>query len=160
MLSGLAADRNRRPQSALLLAGGLQTIADQMEAAGTSRQISDGSVITHPSHQTESTTVGEITVSELPPATTLDPSFFPPPSARMSGFEPTSPYPAPVGSPVFQPHRSRSQGAIPVQATRMGRATPPGAITSSKPVSYYVLLGVSALALFAISMFITILVLR
>ena len=39
MLSGLAADRNRRPPSALLLADGLQTIADQMEAAGTSRQI-------------------------------------------------------------------------------------------------------------------------
>jgi hypothetical protein len=37
---------------------------------------------------------------------------------------------------------------------------PPEALTSSRPASYYVLLGVSALALFAISMFITILVLR
>ena len=38
--------------------------------------------------------------------------------------------------------------------------TPPSeALTPSRPVSYYILLGLSALALFAISMFLTILVL-
>jgi serine/threonine protein kinase len=122
MLSGLAADRNRRPPSALLLAEGLQTIADQMEAAGTSRQISDRSVITHPSHQTE------------------------------------------PGPPVFQPSPQPVAGSYPGSSNSYGTSQlttpPPEAITLSKPVSYYVLLGVSALALFAISMFITILVLR
>jgi hypothetical protein len=50
MLSGFAADRNRRPPTALLLAEGLETIAGQMEAAGTSRLASKGSGITprHP----------------------------------------------------------------------------------------------------------------
>jgi eukaryotic-like serine/threonine-protein kinase len=164
MLSGLAADRNRRPPSALILADGLQAIADQMEGAGTSRQISDGSVITHPSQRTEPATVGETTVSELPPATALHPSFFPPPSARMSGFEPASPYPAPVGPPVFQPSPQPVAGSYRGSTNSYGTSQlttpPPEALTSSKPVSYYVLLGVSALALFAISMFITILVLR
>lgn len=37
---------------------------------------------------------------------------------------------------------------------------PPATPTRSRPVSYYILLRVSALALFAISMFLTILVLR
>jgi hypothetical protein len=55
-----------------------------------------------------------------------------------SGFEPATPYHAPVGSPAFQPS---------------------DVLTPSRPVSYYILLGVSALALFAISMFLTILVL-
>ena len=164
MLSGLAADRNRRPPSALLLADGLQTIADQMEAAGTSTRTADGSVITHPSHQTAPPTVSEITVSELPPATAPDPSFFPPPSARVSGFEPAGPYPAPVGPPVFQPTPQPVTASYPSSGNSYGTSqltTPPQeALTPSKPASYYILLGVSALALFAISMFITILVLR
>jgi hypothetical protein len=37
---------------------------------------------------------------------------------------------------------------------------PPEVAAASRPVSYYILLAVSALALFAISMFVTILVLR
>ena len=102
MLSGLAADRNRRPPTALLLADGLEAIASDMQAAGTSRQVSDVSVITHGSRLTEPPRDSEITVSEPPPATAFDPSFFPPPSAPMS-VEPASPYPAPVGPPAFQP---------------------------------------------------------
>jgi eukaryotic-like serine/threonine-protein kinase len=136
MRSGLAADRNRRPPNALLLADALQTIAEQMDAAGVPTQAADGSVMTHASPG-RPPRAGEITVAE-PPATALDPSFFPPPSARMPGFEPATPYHAPVGSPAFQPS---------------------DVLTPSRPVSYYILLGVSALALFAISMFLTILLL-
>jgi eukaryotic-like serine/threonine-protein kinase len=137
MISGLAADRNRRPPTALLLAEGLETIADQMEASGAS--------------------------AELPPATTVDPSFFPPPAAAMSGFQPASPYPAPVGPPAFQPSPQSLAGSYassgePYATSQL--TSPPEALTPSRPVSYYVLLGVSALALFAISMFLTILVLR
>jgi eukaryotic-like serine/threonine-protein kinase len=137
MRSGLAADRNRRPPNALLLADALRMIAEQMDAAGLPTQEPKGNVVTHPSLRAEPPRAGENTVAE-PPATALDPSFFSPPSARMPGFEPASPYPAPVGSPAFQP---------------------PGALATSRPVSYYILVGVSALALFAISMFLTILVL-
>ena len=163
MLSGLAADRNRRPPSALLLADGLQTIADQMDAVGTSWQADDGNLITH-APQTMPPMISEITVSELPPATALDPSFFPPPSARVSGFEPASPYPAPAGPPVFHPSPQPVTGSHPSSGNSYGTSQlttrPPEALTPSRPASYYVLLGVSALALFAISMFITILVLR
>jgi eukaryotic-like serine/threonine-protein kinase len=163
MLSGLAADRNRRPPSALLLADGLQTIADQMDAVDTSWQAADGNLITH-TPQTKPPMISEITVSELPPATALEPSFFPLPSARLSGFEPASPYPAPVGPPVFQPSPQPVTGGHPSSGNSYGTSQlttpPPEALTPSRPASYYVLLGVSALALFAISMFITILVLR
>jgi serine/threonine protein kinase len=162
MLSGLAADRNRRPRTALLLAQRLEVIANEMQAAGTSRQFSDGSVIAHASPGTEPPSANEITVSEMQPATALDPSFFPPPSARMPDFEPASPYPAPMGPPAFQ------SSPQPVAGSYLGsgdpyppsRLTTPPSQAPSRPVAYYILLGVSALALFAISMFLTILVLR
>jgi eukaryotic-like serine/threonine-protein kinase len=137
MLSGLATDRNRRPPTALVLAQGLEAIATEMQPAGTSRQTSEGSVITYPPPRTE-------------------PSL-------ASGFEPPIPYPAPVGPPAYQPPPQpivsrylRSAGQAPSQLT----TRPPEAVTPSRPASYYILLGVSALALFAISMFLTILVLR
>ena len=104
MRSGLAADRNRRPPTGLLLADALQMIAKQMDAASIPTQEPNGSVVTHPSLRAEPPRAGEITVAE-PPATALE------------------------------------------------------ALTPSQPVSYYILVGVSALALFAISMFLTILVL-
>jgi eukaryotic-like serine/threonine-protein kinase len=47
LLSGLATDRNRRPPTALLLAQGLEAIGTEMQPGGTSRQSSEGSVITH-----------------------------------------------------------------------------------------------------------------
>jgi eukaryotic-like serine/threonine-protein kinase len=163
MVSGLAADRNRRPPTALLLAEGLETIAGQMDAAGTSRQVPNGSVITPPPPGPEPLSATEITVSELPPATALDPSYFPPPAARMSGFEPASPFPAPVGPPAFQFPQQPFAGSYlspgrPYATSQL--TTQPKALTPSRPVSYYVLLGVAALALFALSMFLTILVLR
>jgi serine/threonine protein kinase len=112
MLSGLAADRNRRPPTALLLADGLEAIAHQLAVAAPVTQPPVGNEIAHPSPHTD-----------------------------MSGFEPASPYPAPV---------MMSQLTASLQE----------ASEASRPVSYYVLLGVAALALFAISMFLTILLLR
>ena len=163
MLSGLAADRNRRPPTALLLAEGLETIAGQMEAAGTSRLASKGSGITPPTPRPVPPTASEITEAGLLPATALDPSFFPPPEARMSGFEPANPFPAPVGPPAFQPPQESSSGSYlssgnPYPTSQLTTRRP-NALTPSRSMSYYVLLGVSALALFAISMFLTILVL-
>jgi eukaryotic-like serine/threonine-protein kinase len=162
MLSGLAADRNRRPPTALLLAEGLETIAGQMEAAGTSRLASKASGITPPTPRPPRDS--EITEARLLPATALDPSFFPPPEARISGFEPANPFPAPVGPPAFQPPQESSSGSYlssgnPYPTSQL-TTRPPNALAPSRSVSYYVLLGVSALALFAISMFLTILVLR
>jgi serine/threonine protein kinase len=129
MLSGLAADRNRRPSTALLLAQRLEAVASDMQAA-----------------------------------TAQDPSIFPPPSARMPEFEPAGPYPAPVGPPAFQP------SSQPVAGNYLGSGDPyapsplttppPAALAPSRPISYYILLGLSGLAVFAISMLLTILVLR
>ena len=163
MISGLAADRSLRPPTALLLAEGLDTIANQMEAAGTSSPPSTG-LAGAPSPRTEQSGASEITLSEVPPATTIDPSFFPPPAVGMSGFEPASPYPAAVGPPAFQGSPQPLAGSYvssgdPYETSQL-TSSPPETLTRSRPVSYYVLLGVSALALFAISMFLTILVLR
>jgi hypothetical protein len=107
-------------------------------------------------------TASEITEAGLLPATALDPSLFPPPEARMSGFEPANPFPASVGSPAFQPPQASGSylsSGNPYPTSQL-TTRPPNALTPSRSVSYYVLLGVSALALFAISMFLTILVLR
>ena len=81
----------------------------------------------------------------------------------MSGFEPASPYLAPVGPPAFQPSPQSLAGSYvnsgePYATSQL--TSPPEALTPSRPVTYFVLLGISALALFAISMFLTILVLR
>jgi serine/threonine protein kinase len=141
MISGLAADRNLRPPTALLLAEGLDTIADQMQATGTSSQPATG-LASAPSPRIEQSGASEITLSE----------------------EPASSYPAPVGPPAFQsspqpPASSHINSGDPY-ATSQLTSSPPETLTRSRPVFYYVLLGVSALALFAISMFLTILVLR
>jgi eukaryotic-like serine/threonine-protein kinase len=158
MLSGLAADPHRRPPNALLLADALQTIAEQMDGAGIPTQALDGSVMTHPSPRAEPPRVGGIPAAE-PPATALDPSFFPPPSARMPGFAPATPYPAPAGSLAFQPS-PQLPGSYRENSSASGQLiAPPEARTPSRPVSYYILLAVTALALFAVSMFLTILVL-
>jgi eukaryotic-like serine/threonine-protein kinase len=158
MRSGLAADPHRRQPNVLLLADALQTIAERMDAAGIPTPAPDGSVMTHPSPRAEQPRAGEITVTE-PPATALDPSLFPPPSASMPGFEPAGQYLAPVGSPAFQPSPQLA-GSYRENSYPTGHlTTPPEAVTPSRPMSYYILLAVSALALFAISMFLTILVL-
>jgi hypothetical protein len=65
---------------------------------------------------------------------------------------------------AVQPPQESSSGSYvssgnPYPTSRL-TTRPPNALTPSRSVSYYVLLGVSALALFAISMFLTNLVLR
>jgi hypothetical protein len=129
------------------LADALQSIAEQMDAAGIPTPASDGSVMTHPS-------------PAEPPATALDPSLFPPPSAHMAGFKPARQYPAPVGSPAFQPSPQLG-GSYRENSYPTGHLTtpPPEGLTPSRPMSYYILLAVTAVALFAVSMFLTILVL-
>jgi hypothetical protein len=77
----------------------------------------------------------------------------------MPGFEPARQFPSPVGSPAFQPS-TQLTGSYRNSYPTGNLTTPPSeALTPSRPVSYYILLGLSALALFAISMFLTILVL-
>jgi serine/threonine protein kinase len=164
LISGLAADRNRRPPTALLLAEGLEAIAGQMEAADTSSGLANGRVGRSPSPRTEPPGASETTLSDLSSAATSDPPQFPPPSPGLSEFEPASPYPAPVGPPAFQTSPQPMAGGYlkseDPYATSQLTSPPPEALVRSRSVSYYILLGVSALALFAISMFLTILVLR
>jgi serine/threonine protein kinase len=160
MLSGLAADRNRRPPTALLLADALGAIADEMEPAGANGREPGGGAITTSSPRTQPPTPSEITKPDLPPVHEPDSSTTPQPhAAELSGFEPASPYPAaPAYQPLQQPFTGSylGSGNQHVQLT----ASPPEVIIASRPVSYYILLGLSALALFALSMFITILILR
>jgi eukaryotic-like serine/threonine-protein kinase len=143
MVSGLAADRNRRPPTALLLAEALQRIAGQMEPAAAFEQVPKTIMSAHPSP---------------------DPSFGLPPFAPMSGFEPASPYPAAPAQPAFQAPSQPLTGGYLSSATpyaiSQATASAPEAVEPARPVSYYIFLAVAALAVFAVSMFITILVLR
>src|SRR5512133_1247165 len=79
MLSGLAADRNRRPPTALLLADALETIAGQMDPTGASTQVPEASVMTYPAPRTQPPAASEITIPDLPPLTELDLSSASPP---------------------------------------------------------------------------------
>jgi eukaryotic-like serine/threonine-protein kinase len=140
MLSGLAADRNRRPPTALLLGDALESIANQMQAGGASTQLPEASLMTYPSPQTQPPTASENTRPDLPV---------------------TDPYQM---APAFQsqPSQFTSSYLSPGDPYAMSQLTtsPPEATAPSRPVSYYVLLAVSAFALFAISMFVTIWILR
>jgi eukaryotic-like serine/threonine-protein kinase len=159
MLSGLAADRNRRPPTALLLADALGAIADEMEPAGANGGALGGRVITTSSPRTQSPTANEITRPDLPPVSGPDSSSTSPPHAELSGFEPASPYPA---APAYQPLQQPLAGSYLSSGNPNAQLTtsPPEVTVASRPAPYYILLALSALALFAISMFITILILR
>jgi serine/threonine protein kinase len=158
MLSGLAADRNRRPPTALLLADALETIAGQMDPTGTSTQVPEASVMTYPPPRTQPPVSSEITRPDLPPLTELDLSSASPPNEGPS-FGTAGPYHA---TPAFQSPPSAGSYLSSVDPYAMSQLTtsPPEATARSRPVSYYVFLAVAALALFTISMFVTILVLR
>ena len=105
MLSGLAADRDHRPPTALRLAKALEMIAGQMEAAASARR----------------------------------------PHAIVSRHASSR-----VGPPMATARYPMSQVVAPTPET----AAP------ARSVSYYVFLALCALAVFAVSMFVTILVLR
>ena len=162
MLSGLAADRNRRPPTALLLAEALEAIAGEMERGRAAGRLPEATLITPPAARSASPTAAEIT-APVPRVTELARSF-PPPFAPMSGFEPASPYPAPPPQPAFQnPSQPLSGGYLGSDAryavSEMAAPAPRAVAADRRPVSYYVFLALSALALFAVSMFITILLL-
>ena len=158
MVSGLAADRNRRPPTALLLAEELERIAGPMEAAGTFGQAPETIMTPDPSPRIESPLAAEVTAPDLPPVTGPAPLFVPPPFASMSGFEPASPYPAVPAQPAFQaPSEPSSAAPYPMS---QAIASAPEAVEPGRPMSYYIFLAVAALAVFAVSMFVTILVLR
>jgi eukaryotic-like serine/threonine-protein kinase len=164
MVSGLAADRNRRPPTALLLAEALEMIAGQIEAAGASEQVPKTIMTAHPSPRIESPLAADVTAPDLRPATGPYPSFASPPLAPMSGFEPASPYPAAPAQPAFQgPSQLLTGGYLnsaPPYPVSQATASAPEAVEPVRPVSYYIFLALAALALFAVSMFVTILVLR
>jgi serine/threonine protein kinase len=157
MVSGLAADRNRRPPTALLLADALEAIAGEMRPAGAGSEVPNGSVIAGRSPRNQQSTANEITRPDLPPVP--KPSAMSPPSAAPSGFEPPRPHSSP---PAYQPTPQPFVGSYlksPDPQAVSQLTTTPKVVTASRPFSYYILLAVSALALFAISMFVTILVL-
>jgi serine/threonine protein kinase len=164
MVSGLAADRNRRPPTALLLAEELERIAGQMEAAGTFGQAPETIMTPDPSPRIESPLAAEVTAPDLPPVTGPAPIFVPPPFASMSGFEPASPYPAAPAQAAFQAPSEPLTGGYLSSAEpypmSQAIASAPEAAEPGRPVSYYIFLAVAALAVFAVSMFVTILVLR
>ena len=159
MVSGLAADRNRRPPTALLLADALEAIAGEMRPAGAGSEAPNGSVIAGHSPRNQLPTANEITRPDLPPVP--KPTSMSPPPATPSGFEPPRPHSSP---PAYQPSPQPFVGSYlnspDPQAVSQLTTTPPEVTSASRPFSYYILLAVSALALFAISMFVTILVLR
>ena len=140
MVSGLAADRNRRPPTALLLAEALEMIAGQIEAAGAFEQVPKTIMTARPSPRIESPLAAEVTAPDLPPVTGPYPSFAPPPLAPMSGFEPASPYPRGAGAagiprPIPAADRRLSQFRPAVRdepgnriGSRSGRACPPGVL--------------------------------
>jgi serine/threonine protein kinase len=143
MIAGLASDRNRRPPTALVLAEGLETIAQQMESGPrpvAPPSWAESSQMTHPA-----------------------PSVPHPPPTPQRFVSPAPAYPvasAPTPSPAFtgSPTPAAVSGVDPYASSMVfAEAAPPA---SGRRASYYVLLSVATLALFAISMFVTILVLR
>src|SRR6186997_2404267 len=98
MLSGLAADRNRCPPTALLLADALETIAGEMDPTGASTQLPDGSVIAGHSPRNQLPTANEITRPDSPPVP--KPTSMPPPPVTSLGFDPPKPHSSP---PAYQP---------------------------------------------------------
>ena len=163
MVAGLAADRNRRPPTALLLAEALETIARQMErgpsgapsSATGAGQPGEASVDTNPNRPSRPATKppAPAAVPSTPPVTTPSPPSAVQPypddvpeaqPAHVASLPPTYP-PTPYGEPNPQPVAT-------VEDQRQSR--------SRRSPSYYVLLVLAALALFAISMFVTILLLQ
>jgi eukaryotic-like serine/threonine-protein kinase len=174
MIAGLAADRNRRPPTALLLAEGLEAIAQQMEAARLpagpatpSRPHAEETVVTNPSaawppsaEVSQPAAYPAVSPSPVPPVSHLTPQ---PPVTAASAPEPVfagsmppayapEPYQVESPYPVENPYPVKNQSPVSVATT--GPETPP-----RRRASYYILLSVAALALFAISMFVTVLVL-
>lgn len=165
MVAGLAADRNRRPPTALLLAAGLETIAQQMESARPSAQTSPETPNAPPP---EATVVTNPSMVRPPAPAVSQPAAYPPvshPAAYPPVSQPTPPPPSTAPSapePVLaEPMQSAYTPELypPEPGYPVGLATAEPEPPARRRASYYVLLSIAALALFAISMFVTILLL-
>jgi serine/threonine protein kinase len=147
MVAGLAADRNRRPPTALLLAEGLETIARQMESP---RLTAPASQPTPPPEEATVVTNPSATWPATPAVSSPTPQ---PPLTAASAPEP-QPVFATSMSPAYAPEPYPAESSYPVSVATAGPETP-----TRRRASYYILLSIAALALFAISMFVTILLL-
>jgi serine/threonine protein kinase len=160
LVAGLAADRDRRPPTALLLAEGFETIARQMARrrprppgpAGRGGS-AEATVITNPNRPPASAPAS-------PPPGSLPPQ----PVTRSTPPSTIQPYDDPA--PAVAPSYAERPTFAPIPAAT---APPPPAPTTvadqpkrapRRAASYYVLLTLAALALFALSMFVTILLLQ
>jgi serine/threonine protein kinase len=155
MLSGLASDRNRRPPTALLLADAFDTLASQMQAAAATADPE----ATQPG-TTEPRTPAPDRRPEVPRGaptpTPRSPVTVEPQSAQPTTQPTTQPstQPSPVSvPPPYEVSRSVAQ-PITQPAAHPANGQP------RRPVSSYVLLALAALALFALSMFVTIVALN
>ena len=142
MVAGLAADRNRRPPTALLLAQGFETIADQMADRRTPeprRRARHHRRPRRPGDQPDAAGPVER-----------------PPDAAGVGSDPTV---RSTRRPAYLPPGPAAGQADPYAMSLISAAAEP-TTPPRRGVAYYLLLGIGALALFAISMFVTILLLR
>jgi serine/threonine protein kinase len=166
MVAGLAVDRNRRPPTALLLAEGLDTIARQMGAARLNGPT--GPATSSPAHPEATVVTNPSGLRPVPPLSRPAPSPAPshpvesppagqpptvPPFAAVSAAEPP-PQSAAAAAPAYHPTPYGAESSYPV-----GVAAAVSKPTARRRASYYIMLGVAALALFALSMFLTILAL-
>ncbi len=185
MISGLASDRNRRPPTAALLADALDTLASQMQAAavaGTRSEVTeprsdrpaDATVITQPSPMTAPPRTAPRPAPRPMPRPTPTSAATPTPPPPAGPYASGTPFPSPTPTPSSWPPGPSISQPEPVQSfVGGGSASPTTQPTGTapavaprqdsdparRPTSYYVLLGVAALALFALSMFVTILIL-
>ena len=162
MVAGLAADRNRRPPTALLLAEGLETIVRQMERGRRRRgRASWTTPASRPTRRWSPTPAAHWPRPPRrrgPPA--LPPSTAPTPPSTIQPYPDYAPeaQPSYAGSmpPTYPPTPYAEPEARPAVATVAEQPKRP----PRRSASYYLLLGLAALALFAISMFVTILLLQ
>lgn len=141
------------------------TLSDsQIEAAGAFEQVPKTIMTARPAPRVESPLAADVTAPDLPPVTGPYPSLAPPPLAPMSGFEPASPYPAAAGAAgITRPSQPLTGGyldSVPPYAMSQATASAPAAVEPVRWLSYYIFLDLATVALFAVSMFVTILVLR
>jgi serine/threonine protein kinase len=158
MVAGLAADRNRRPPTALLLADGLETIARQMESARATAALpspssppAEATVVTNPSAARPAGPTASPPVSQPVAAPPL--SHPTPPPVTAASVPDLQPAYAASTPPPNAPTPYQPEAAYPVGVATAGPEQP------RRVASYYVLLSIAALALFAISMFVTVLLL-
>jgi eukaryotic-like serine/threonine-protein kinase len=170
MVAGLAADRNRRPPTALLLAEGLDTIAQQMESPRLTTPASpapappaEATVVTNPSAAQPAPMVSPAVTQPAPTPVASHPAAAPPMSYPPLPPPPTSAASAPEPQPVFAAEMPEAYSPATYQPEGSYPTSVPAVAPERRPrrgASYYVLLSIAALALFAISMFVTILIME